>query len=41
MTVTKVKGFLRTARVMRVFIRDYVKIAKTLNCLTKKGVEFI
>ena len=41
MTVTKVKGFLRTARVIRVFIRDYTKIARVLNCLTKKGVEFI
>ena len=41
MTVTEVKGFLETAEVMRVFIKDYVKIVRVLNCLTKKGVEFI
>ena len=39
--MTEVKGFLGTAGVMRVFIRDYVKIARALNHLTKKGVDFI
>ena len=41
MIVIKVKRFLETVRVIRVFIRDYVKIVRVLNCLTKKGVEFI
>ena len=36
----QIKGFLRLASYYRKFIKDFSKIAKPLNNLTKKGVEY-
>ncbi|KAL5478644.1 hypothetical protein ACEPAI_1921 [Sanghuangporus weigelae] len=39
-SVTEVKGFLRTAGVLRIFIKDFAKIARPLHRLTQKNNIF-
>ena len=39
-TLTQVRGFLGTCRVVRIFIRDFAAISRPLVNLTRKGVPF-
>jgi hypothetical protein len=39
-TVTQVRGFLGTCGVLRIFIKDFAKIARPLVSLTRKDVPF-
>jgi hypothetical protein len=39
-TVTQVRGFLGTCGVLRIFIKDFTKIARPLVSLTRKDVPF-
>lgn len=38
--VTEVRGFLGTASVLRIFIKDFARIARPLVALTRKNAEF-
>ena len=38
--VTEVRGFLSTSGVLRIFIKEYLMIARLLICLTCKNVIF-
>jgi len=40
-TVTEVRGFLGTAAVSKLWIKDFGRIARPLYDLTKKGIDFV
>ena len=39
-TLSEVRAFLGTTGLMRIFIRDYSRIARPLTLLTRKGIDF-